>query len=469
MNTIALPFAAERSDPEMRRFLNWVLVWIILANAGFMLLWLVGAPPRHIEILTIGFVGLIARRMPYPVRALAFVGVMAFAILCFIGGLFNLSFSSLVYSFKFFAEINPSNSIEYIIVACAVAVVLGAALWFLRRDTVFERTSLVVAAAAMVGGLAGADIYMGKGMRGHYKREAPVGAYFESATQKTGFAGRADGQRHLVLIIVESLGVPKDNPEMARLLFTDLKIPAVEARYEMSEGTSLYYNSTTAGEVREMCGRWGDYYDLLDRKDDGCLPAQLAAKGYETRALHSFIGSFFERSTWYPNIGFQQTEFDKTLVKNGALTCGGVFPGACDRFVPQMIASKLKAADKPQFLYWLTVNSHLPVPPGLNLNVDNCARISPELARDFPMICRQFSIFHDIDTALAKEITAADFPEADILIVGDHMPPYFDRHHRTQFDPEHVPWLYLKARDRSSGPADSTGRLVQSGAHAQKG
>jgi hypothetical protein len=33
-----------------------------------------------------------------------------------------------------------------------------------------------------------------------------------------------------------------------------------------------------------------------------------------------------------------------------------------------------------------------------------------------------------------SEIAASDFPEADILIVGDHMPPYFDRHHRTQFD-----------------------------------
>ena len=30
----------------------------------------------------------------------------------------------------------------------------------------------------------------------------------------------------------------------------------------------------------------------------------------------------------------------------------------------------------------------------------------------------------------SREITAPDFPPTDILIVGDHMPPYFDRHHR---------------------------------------
>ena len=62
------------------------------------------------------------------------------------------------------------------------------------------------------------------------------------------------------------------------------------------------------------------------------------------------------------------------------------------------------------------------------------------------MICRQYAIFDDIDRALIKEITASDFPEADILLVGDHMPPFFDRHHRSQFDPERVPWLYLKAK-----------------------
>ena len=32
----------------------------------------------------------------------------------------------------------------------------------------------------------------------------------------------------------------------------------------------------------------------------------------------------------------------------------------------------------------------------------------------------------------------------DILIVGDHMPPYFDRHDRSQFAPDRVPWLLLK-------------------------
>lgn len=449
MTGLALPHPLPtwRNDKETRRFLDWALIWIVLANIGFVALWAIGAPPRHFDIVLIAAVGLVAKRLPYPIQLLLFVAVMAVSTLKFLGGLFNLTMTSLIYSLRFFMEINPADSKEYIAVAIAILAVLVAAAFLLRRDTDFSHPSLLLAAAASVVALAGADVYMGLGMRGHYMRAAPAGAVFESATQKTGFADRADGKRHLVLIVVESLGQPRGNKAMADKLFALYRNPAVTARYEASQGTTLYYNSTTSGEIRELCGRWGDYYELLDRNDKGCLPARMRAKGYEAHALHSFTGKFFERATWYPHVGFQDATFDRDLIAEGALKCGGVFPGACDRFVPHMIAERLRTAKTPQFLYWLTLNSHLPVPPGLNLNVDHCEKVSPELAASFPMICRQFSIFDDIDRALVAEITADDFPDADILLVGDHMPPYFDRHHRTQFDPEHVPYLYLKRRD----------------------
>ena len=33
-------------DAEWRRFGNWLLVWVVMANVGFAALWFVGAPPR---------------------------------------------------------------------------------------------------------------------------------------------------------------------------------------------------------------------------------------------------------------------------------------------------------------------------------------------------------------------------------------------------------------------------------------
>jgi phosphoglycerol transferase MdoB-like AlkP superfamily enzyme len=451
MNAIAMRITnGFTMDDEIKRFLNWVFIWVLLANAGYMALWFIGAPPRWWEIGVIGFTGLIVKRFPFWARYVSFVAVMIYSTLNFVGAMFNLSVSSLTYSIQFFLELKPDSAVEYIIVGISILAVLAIAFKLLRRDTNFSRPSLILAAAALFFGLSAIDLQIGKGMRGHYKRLAPEGALFTSATNETKFAARADGKRNLVLIVVESLGVPATNAEMKRLLFRPYKdSSAVAARYDVSQGQSLYYNSTTAGEVRELCGRWGDYYDLVEKPDSNCIPAILGRKGYNTIAMHSFSETFFQRGEWYPNIGFKTRLFDKELAKNGARQCGGVFAGACDRDIPAQISEHLKQAKQPTFLYWLTLNSHLPVPPGLNLDVDNCARISPILVRDFPQICRQFNIWHDIDTAMVKQITADDFPDSDILIVGDHMPPYFDRHHRTQFDPEHVPYLYLRRKDGS--------------------
>ncbi|MEO0439454.1 MAG: sulfatase-like hydrolase/transferase [Pseudomonadota bacterium] len=456
MTALTMDKPVPRFSADFRKFANWALVWIGLANIPFMAMWFVGAPPRFMEIAIAGFVGLIVKRMPRIVQWLAFAAVMAYSLLSFVAGLFNLAMNSLLYSLQFFAEIKPGNSAEYIVAAIVVLGILVASWFLLKRDTNFEKPLHILLGGALIFGLVGADAAMGQGMRGHYFREAPVGANFESAMDKTGFAARADGKRHLILIMVESLGVPRGNQVMADKLFAYYENSAIQARYEVSQGTTLYYNSTTSGEFREMCGKWGDYYELLDAaeaKRINCLPTQLAEKGYATHAVHSFKGEFFKRDEWYPHIGFESQEFWPELEKRGAEWCGGVFAGACDRQVPAMLAENLKRAEKPTFLYWLTLNAHLPVPTGANLNADDCARVSKELASEFPMICRQFAIFDDIDRALITEITASDFPEADILLVGDHMPPYFDRHNRSQFDPERVPWLYLKAKPRSGDDA----------------
>jgi Sulfatase len=455
VTALAAPFdrlAFSGIDAEVKKFGNWLLVWVVLANIGFVALWFSGAPPRYIEVVFTAIIGLVAKRLPFLFRYLAFVGITLFSTLKFIGGLFNLDMSSLLYSMQFFAEIKPGNSIDYIVAAIVIVIVMGLAWKLLKRDTNFSRPLLLIGAAGISIALAGADFWMGRDMRGHYFRAAPAGAAFGSATGDSGFAMRADGKRHLVLIVVEAMGQPKDNPEMSKLLFAPLiENAAVQARYDFKRGAVPYYNSTTAGEIRELCGRWGDYYDLLDRRDDSCLPNIFAKKGYATLAMHSFTGSFFKREDWYPNIGFAKREFGNEMMTAGAEKCGGVFAGACDRHIPKQLAAKLKAAEKPTFLYWLTLNAHLPVPSGMNLNVDDCERVSPMLKAEFPQICRQFAIYNDIQTALASEISAADFPDADILLVGDHMPPYFDRHHRSQFDPAHVPWLYLRHKDSAPG------------------
>jgi hypothetical protein len=432
---------------------NWLLVWVVIANAGFALMWLIGAPPRWPEIMFIGATGLVVRERARWVQFAAFCVAMVWSVLGFLAGLFNLGMGSLLHSVKFFIELDPAQSSEYLIGAGAIAALIVCAGMALRRPQYFRDTRLVLLAMIAVLALAGFDKWMGYGMRGHYKRAPVAGAPFTSAVGQSGFgASGVAAQRNLLVVMVESMGQPVGNAEMQRLLFARYREPAVTARFELSNGTTTYYNSTTAGEVRELCNRWGDYYDLLDRADGGCLPARLRKAGYETSAYHSFTGGFFDRDKWYPNIGFDRRVFAEDLVGQGLRECGGVFAGACDRDVPPLLAAQLKQGKQPQFVYWLTLNSHLPVPPGLNLEVDKCERVSATLAAEYPMICRQFAIWDAIDAALIKEITAADFPPTDILIVGDHMPPYFDRHHRSQFAPDRVPWLMLRWKGGVSAP-----------------
>ena len=436
------PFAAG----ELRALANWLLVWVVLANIGFAAMWVVGAPPRFAEIVAAAAVGLVVRKANFWVKVAAFLAVIAYSVLSFIAGLFNLVLSSLMHSVKFFLELNPSQSAEYIAGGLLLVGIVGIAMHLLRREQGFNDTRLVVAAMLAALSLGGIDGWMGQGMRGHYKRAATAGTPFTSAIEQTGFGTvMPGGERHLMLIMVESLGTPVGNREMDRLLFGRFDSFQVRNRFDLSSGVTTYYNSTTAGEIRELCGRWGDYYDVLDSRDETCLPARLAKEGYETRAYHSFTGAFFDRRQWYPNIGFQESAFaEQIFARGGVRECGGVFPGVCDRDVPALLAQDLKSAQKPQFIYWLTVNSHLPVPPGMNLDVENCDNVSVLLARDYPMICRQFALWDQLDRAIIEEITAADFPATDILIVGDHMPPYFDRHHRSQFAPDRVPWLLLE-------------------------
>lgn len=453
MASVALPAGKARASEylgvtrdEWIKLLNWLLVWVVVANAGFAMLWLIGAPPRRPEIIAAGAIGLIVRNQPRWVQFIALVAAMVYSLLAYVSGMFNLAILSVLHSLKFFTELNPIQSTEYIFGAAVLVALMGLGYLCLRRRQDFADLRMMMLAIFAFMTFAQLDQLMSWRMGGHYNRYAPSGATFTSAVAQTDFGAVTGAKPHnLMIVVVESLGLPANNPEMQRLLFARYRQPDVTDRFALSMGTSLYYNSTTSGEIRELCGRWGEYRDYVDERDDSCLPARLRRAGLETTAYHSFSGKMFDREDWYPNIGFDKRVFAEQLLDQGLSECGGVFPGACDREMPHVLADHLKKnSGKPQFVYWLTVNSHLPVPPGENLDVEECARISPVLARDYPMICRQFAIWHDIDAALAREITAPDFPPTDILIVGDHMPPYFDLHMRSQFAHDRVPWLLLK-------------------------
>ncbi len=429
---------------SLRGFENWLLCWIVLPNLGYWLLWTVGVPPRPFPVLVTGLAGLIAHRAPFFVKYALFLATMIFSALCFIAALFNLSVLSLVDSLRFAGELSPAASIEYVFVGGAVIATMAAAWWLLRRPTTLAEPRRFLLAVAVVFLAVSVDGALAAS-RGSYERLPDAGAPFTSATHRSGLASFATGERHVLMVMVEAMGQPVD-PRVRRRLVEIWARPEVRARYEVVAGDTLFYGSTTSGEMRELCGRWGDYDEVMEGPDQACLPAMLARRGYRTEAWHSFQGSFFDRTTWYPNVGFQRTRFGPELIERGAERCPGVFPGACDRDVPGQIAAALRQAREPQFLYWLTVNSHLPVLRHRKLGTEDCRAFDAPLDSAYPMTCRLQQLFDDTARALAREISAPDFPATDILIVGDHIPPFFDSQNRSQFAPDRVPWILLRPR-----------------------
>lgn len=455
-DAIAIKLRAEpRAQPDQRAdlamFGNWVLCWLVLPNLAFLPVTMMGGPMRASEIALCGLFGLVARPLGYGLRLALFTGLLLYLLLTFIAGMFNMHISMILSVIGLVSEIRPAVSPEYAIGAALLILTFGVAAWRLRLRGDFKGVQWVIAAIALTLSLAAADYRHANETATAYHHLAPAGAPFSSATSQTGFAGLADGKRHLMIVVVESLGLPT-NPALRSRLDAIWMRPAFADRFDISQGSTPFYNSTTKGEIRELCQRWGDF-DEIDAPQPQCLPARLARRGYQTRAIHAFSPTFFSRDHWYPLVGFQTMRFGKDLEAMGASHCPNVFPGACDRDVPRLIGQQLAAAKQPQFIYWLTLNSHLPVVANRDLGTEDCAQLGTALDRDYPQACRLFAIWDDTAGALAAMTSRPDFPPTDILIVGDHMPPFTHQKSRLMFDRAHVPWILLRYRPSDPRPA----------------
>lgn len=432
------------SDTEGFKFKTWLLCWLFLPNLPFAGITLVGGPPRYPEIVICAGVGLLVRRLPYGIRLSTFVAMLVLMVISFVARMFNMNLTMVMSVAHFVLEINVGGSPEYVIGASLLLVTITAACWLLRRSSDFSSNARVFAAIAAAVLLASADYFLSRSTMGSYSRFSSKGASFSSATEQVGLVNLADGKTNIMLVMVEGMGELR-NPAMRTRFDRIWMRPEVASRYEVLRGSTPFFGSTTNGEIRELCGHWGDY-PAITEPSASCLPSMLVRRGYETTSIHPFHASFFDRDQWYPRIGFQRSVFGEQLLDWGVRLCPNVFAGACDRELPKLIAHQLASAPKPQFVYWLTLNSHLPIASNEVLRTKQCSRLGGEMDEEFPMICRLFAVWEDTADALYQEISRPSFPATHILIVGDHMPPLTRQNSRVQFDPERVPWIFLRHR-----------------------
>jgi len=252
---------------------------------------------------------------------------------------------------------------------------------------------------------------------------------------------------NLVLIVVESWGLAKDTSLRSALAAPYLRAD-LQARYEVSQGTVPFYGSTIAAEARELCESKMGFHilDASAKELQHCLPQRLASLGYHDIAVHGMDGNMFRRFGWYSNIGFKEYFFRDQFEQQGLPDCAGAFTGTCDAAIAKMIGLRLQnKSTNPNFIYWVTLNSHLPVPlPPQLANPAQCSFASPELNQ--ASLCSWFQLVSNVQDSIVQ-LASADFSRPTIFaIVGDHAPPFSDPVLRDEFSDTEVPYFLLVPR-----------------------
>ena len=252
---------------------------------------------------------------------------------------------------------------------------------------------------------------------------------------------------NIVLVLFESWGIDLD-PSLRNTLLAPYSQPGLLAGYRVVQGTVPFYGSTVAGEARELCGNhigsqimWASAQAL-----QRCLPTRLAARGYRDISLHGMDGHMFRRDTWYSSIGFQEQWFRDQFRRKGLPDCPGAFTGTCDSAIAQWMGDRLEHKDAaPDFLYWVTLNSHLPVPTPSPLK-DGASCSLTQLLASQPALCSWYQLVangHDAIARLAQRNLARP---TIFIIVGDHAPPFSNPELRSQFSGTDVPFVVLVPR-----------------------
>jgi hypothetical protein len=277
----------------------------------------------------------------------------------------------------------------------------------------------------------------------------PVSSAAAAGLQAIAFQPHANSAASLniVLIVVESWGVAAD-AKLNQALTRPYRQPQLLARYDIREGSVPFYGSTVEGEARELCGNHIGLRLLTASAAElnACLPATLARSGYDTSAIHGMDGPMFDRDRWYVTIGFQETRFHDGFRRDSLPDCPGAFNGTCDAAIAGWLAQRLgQRSAHPQFVHWVTLNSHLPVlVPSPLANAAPCTpdlEMSPGTA-----LCSWYQLAANVHQSIARTASSQLARPTLFIIVGDHAPPFFDPDTRSRFSGTSVPYVLLVPR-----------------------
>jgi hypothetical protein len=259
---------------------------------------------------------------------------------------------------------------------------------------------------------------------------------------------KSAGPYNIVTILVESQGLLNNAGDM-RLLLSPLTDAAIRERYKVNTGAVRFFGATMFGELRTLCRIYvpqasPQHLPRLDR----CMPNVLGRAGYRTISFHGFGRTFYERNIWYPAVGFQQSYFAEDLMPLApdSAKCGTAFKGLCDLWLADQIEHELSASyGNRKFIYWLTLNSHLPVDSELaGKSSFDCA--GTESLREETGPCELARIHFQLYERIARLALDRQISPTRFIVVGDHSPPFPKLSERALYDEERVPYVELIPR-----------------------
>jgi phosphoglycerol transferase MdoB-like AlkP superfamily enzyme len=254
----------------------------------------------------------------------------------------------------------------------------------------------------------------------------------------------SDPKPDIVLIVVESWGLSAD-VTIRNSLVSPYTRDDLAKKYEILQGAVPFYGPTVSGEVRALCSSKGGF-EVINAPAEvlqKCLPDRLGALGYRNIALHGMDGHLFNRNDWYPKMGFDEVLFRDSFQEQGLHNCPGAFPGTCDANVADWIGDRLEKNEaSSRFIYWMTLNSHLPLPnPPLLQNPAPCSITNS--VRRMPALCSWYQLEDNVHQAIADLARRVSVRPTVFIVVGDHAPPFSEPELRNGFSDTLVPYLIL--------------------------
>lgn len=249
----------------------------------------------------------------------------------------------------------------------------------------------------------------------------------------------------ILYIIAESWGSLKNN-EVDKQIVQNIMNQKNDLQF-IKTGSFYTMGATVAGELRELCSmelmnNGFAFSSLNSSAFSKCLPNQLSRKNYKTIALHGANGVLYDRKDWYKNAGFQDVLFGENFI--GLQRCKA-FNGICDENLFNVVRNKFRENSNGKlFFYWMTLTSHSPyVEKDIYNRRINCEKFAINSNGE---MCRNINLHAQFFDGLAKLIQKPEMKGVEVVVVGDHQPPFFTQDFK-YVNPLTVSYLHLKVKN----------------------